>query len=100
MTTLTYSKASNVEQYFAVPNISKIIDGQEKVFLRVTHKRNYYEEISNEKSFNEYDLFCQLGGIIGIMLGFSFLQLPLLASKTSLMLKSVLQNSRNKVFAG
>ena len=44
--------------------------------FRIIYKTNEYEEIANQRLFNEWDLFGQIGGIVGIMLGFSFLQVP------------------------
>ena len=92
ITYLTYSKLS--DHLYAVYNLSAILDDQKLYMLRVIYKKDYYEEISNEKLFNEYDLFCQLGGIVGIMLGFSFLQIPGLTTKVSSVSKSVLQNAK------
>ena len=49
--------------------------------------------------YPEYDLFCQLGGIVGIMLGFSFLQLPELFGKVSSVSNYVLQSTKRKYCA-
>mgnify|MGYP001199514832 CR=1 FL=1 len=35
-----------------------------------------YKEILNNQAFTANDLWSQIGGIVGIMLGFSFLQVP------------------------
>ena len=99
MTSSTYSKSSGNSELIAMRNLSKILDDQKIIMLRVIYKNDYYEEISNEQLFNEYDLFCQLGGIVGIMLGFSFVQLPELFSRISLASKYIFQNTKCKYCA-
>ena len=99
MTSSTYSKSSGNSELIAMQNLSRILDDQKIIMLRVIYKKDFYEEISNEQLFNEYDLFCQLGGIVGIMLGFSFLQLPELFGKVSSVSKYVLQSTKRKYCA-
>ena len=95
----SYSKSSGNSELIAMRNLSNILEDQKIIMLRVIYKNDYYEEISNEQLFNEYDLFCQLGGIVGIMLGFSFLQLPELFSKVSLAFKYIFENTKCKYCA-
>ena len=97
MTFSTYSKTSE-RLDSQLYNLSAILDDQKLYMLRVIYKKDYYEEISNEKRFNEYDLFSQLGGIVGIMLGFSFLQLPELVGKALILFELVLQNPNCQYF--
>ena len=52
------------------------LNSKRQIFLRIRYKVSDYEEVTNERLFNEWDLFSQVGGTIGLLLGFSFLQLP------------------------
>ena len=46
------------------------------ILLRIHFTITDFEELTNEKMFNECDLFTQVRGPIGLMLGFLFLHLP------------------------
>ena len=48
----------------------------ELILIRIRYKMRDFEAITNKRSFTGWDLFGQAGGIIGLMLGFSFLQVP------------------------
>ena len=63
------------------PEIRKKLNLYKAINFRILYKTNEYEEITNERLFNEWDLFGQIGGIVGIMLGFSFLQVPQILRK-------------------
>ena len=49
---------------------------KELIYYRIRYKMRDFEEITNQRSFTGWDLFGQVGGIVGLMLGFSFSQLP------------------------
>ena len=73
---LSYATAGNalLDGVFKskVNNLKK----DDQIMLRIQYKLSNYEEVRNGRAFNEYDLFTQVGGAIGLMLGFSFFQLP------------------------
>ena len=70
------------KSYFVVSNATskgitnKIFDPMipnKLILIRIRYKMRDFEEIVNKRSFTGWDLFGQAGGIIGLMLGFSFL---------------------------
>ena len=65
-------------------NILRPMLAKELIFLRIRYKIREFEEIRNSRAFTGWDLFGQVGGIIGLMLGFSFLQVPTLISGINL----------------
>ena len=56
----------------AVGSSNKVSDLEIKLHYRIQH----YKLSSNEKSFTLLSLFSQIGGFVGIFLGYSLLQLP------------------------
>ena len=46
------------------------------IFLEINHSSEYYIEVINVKAKSFEDLWSQIGGVIGICLGFSLLQIP------------------------
>ena len=61
--------ASVTEQYHSSKNTSIL-------FFDISHQSTTYKEIVNKKSFDGNTLLSQVGGFIGIFLGFSLLQVP------------------------
>ena len=62
------------------PYISKILQSKNLNMLEFLYLTNEYEEIMNVKSVDLEDLFSQIGGSVGILLGYSILQIPSLIS--------------------
>ena len=73
---LSYATAGNALLEGVLQNKVKNLKKKDLIMLRIQYKLSNYEEVRNSRAFNEYDLFTQIGGIIGLMLGFSFFQLP------------------------
>ena len=48
----------------------------QELLLKIPYKTDEYEKITNKRLFNSESLFSQVGGLIGIILGVSFLQIP------------------------
>ena len=46
------------------------------ILLEINHTSEYYIEVINVKAKSFEDLWSQIGGVIGICLGFSLLQIP------------------------
>ena len=59
--------------------------------LKLYYRTQYYKLASNEKSFTLFTLWSQVGGFIGIFLGYSLLQLPELLVCASLEMKKLLE---------
>ena len=76
LNTLSSSQFGNAKILGLNPELRKKLNLYEALNFRILYKTNEYEEITHERLFNEWDLFGQIGGIVGIMLGFSFLQVP------------------------
>ena len=73
---LSYATAGNAFLEGVLQNKVKNLKKKDLIMLRIQYKLSNYEEVRNGRAFNEYDLFTQVGGAIGLMLGFSFFQLP------------------------
>ena len=73
---LSYSTAGNALLEGILQNKVNNLKKNDQIMLRIQYKLSNYEEVRNGRAFNEYDLFTQVGGAIGLMLGFSFFQLP------------------------
>ena len=73
---LSYATAGNALLEGVLQNKVKNLKKKDLIMLRIQYKLSNYEEVRNGRAFNEYDLFTQVGGAIGLMLGFSFFQLP------------------------
>ena len=76
LNTLSTSQFGNAMVMGFNPDRYKQLKLHRALAFRIIYKTNEYEEIENQRLFNEWDLFGQIGGIVGIMLGFSFLQVP------------------------
>ena len=63
-----------------VPNVSTILKNYNWNLLEFLYLTNEYEEIQNAKSIDLENLFSQIGGSVGILLGYSILQIPTLIS--------------------
>ena len=46
------------------------------IFLEINHSSEYYIEVINVKAKSFEDLWSQIGGVMGICVGFSLLQIP------------------------
>ena len=64
--------------------ISNPLIEQKSILIRIRYKMKNFEEIINKRAFTGWDLFGQVGGIIGLILGFSFLQIPNCIMKLSM----------------
>ena len=73
---LSYATAGNALLEGILQNKVNNLKKNDQIMLRIQYKLSNYEEVRNGRAFNEYDLFTQVGGAIGLMLGFSFFQLP------------------------
>ena len=62
------------------PSVSKILQSGNLNILQFLYLTNEYEEIMNVRSVDLEDLFSQIGGSVGILLGYSILQIPTLIS--------------------
>ena len=62
------------------PSVSKELQSRNLNLLQFLYLTNEYEEIMNVKSVDLEDLFSQIGGSVGILLGYSILQIPSLIS--------------------
>ena len=62
------------------PYVSKILKSRNLNMLEFLYLTNEYEEIMNVKDVDLEDLFSQIGGSVGILLGYSILQIPSLIS--------------------
>ena len=62
------------------PSVSKELQSRNLNLLQFLYLTNEYEEIMNVKSVDLEDLFSQIGGSVGILLGYSILQIPTLIS--------------------
>ena len=80
---LSSSQFGNARILGLSPEIRKKLESHKGIYFRILYKTNEYEEITNERLFNEWDLFGQIGGIVGIMLGFSVLQVPQILRKVT-----------------
>ena len=76
LVTISYATAGNALLDGVIKKITKDLKKKDLIMLRIHYKLSNYEEVRNGRAFNEYDLFTQVGGAIGLMLGFSFFQLP------------------------
>ena len=47
------------------------------VYIMITYVAEVYKSITNEQAFSSHDLWSQIGGCIGIFLGYSLLQVTL-----------------------
>lgn len=56
------------------PNLSNTT--YSNLIIEIFHESEYYLEIRNSKEINSHDLWSQIGGLIGIFLGYSLLQIP------------------------
>ena len=56
-------------------------DGLSGFVFELKHESQYYEEVKNLKATRFYDLWSQIGGLVGIFLGCSLIQIPGFASK-------------------
>ena len=63
-----------------VPSTSNYLQSSNRNLLEFLYQTNEYEEIMNVKSVDLEDLFSQIGGSVGILLGYSILQIPSLIS--------------------
>lgn len=54
----------------------KYLNGKGDLLVKLMYKTEEYEEISNLKKFDAESLFSQVGGLIGIMIGASFFNIP------------------------
>ena len=45
-------------------------------FLQISYVEKYYEKITQEEDFGFQDFWANLGGFIGIFLGYSMMQIP------------------------
>ena len=87
LVTISYATSGNALLDGVLRKKVENLKKKDLIMLRIHYKLSNYEEVRNGRAFNEYDLFTQVGGIIGLMLGFSFFQLPNIVHDTSLKLK-------------
>ena len=82
----------NVEEYWK--------DNSSEIELHFKYATDVYEEVQNSKAFNIGDLCGQAGGIIGMFLGFSVLQLPSLLSFCVKMMMNIIKKIMNNGLVG
>ena len=68
---------------------SQSYKGSYDVELTLLYRVQHYKYASNEKSFTLFTLWSQVGGLIGIFLGYSLLQLPELLGFVSTEMKRI-----------
>ena len=56
--------------------LNERLDQMQELLLKIPYKTDEYEKITDKRLFNSESLFSQVGGLIGIILGVSFLQIP------------------------
>ena len=57
-------------------NVARVDDGNiTNLILKFEYPTNYRETV-NKRSFNVYDLWSQIGGVVGIIVGYSMAQIP------------------------
>ena len=75
-----------------VPDVSNILKTYNWNLLEFLYLTNEYEEIQNAKSIDLETLFSQIGGSVGILLGYSILQIPTLISMMNRLIVMIFDN--------
>lgn len=75
-TSISYSRIGSASKAGIYKLILNELNLKELILLRISYKITEFEDITNERLFNQWDLFSQVGGTIGLLLGFTFLQIP------------------------
>ena len=66
--------------------------------IKILHESEYYLEIRNSKEINSHDLWSQIGGLIGIFLGYSLLQIPSAIFRFLTVIKNCRHSLSTKLF--
>jgi hypothetical protein len=85
----------DVSTHYHVENEHEYEYGDGDLAIRTIYRTKKYEEIINKRKFDWESLFGQVGGFIGIMLGWSMLNIPVFLSVMSAALRKVF--SENEV---
>ena len=86
-----------------VPNVSDILKTYNWNLLEFLYLTNEYEEVQNVKTVDLEDLFSQIGGSVGILLGYSILQIPtliLMMNRLILMIWEFFVGRKKDAFVG
>ena len=59
--------------------LNKPLNGD--LLISIDYKTEEYEKVSSQRYFDSESLFSQVGGLIGIMVGVSFINIPNLLEK-------------------
>ena len=68
--------------------------------IEILHESEYYLEIRNSKEINSHDLWSQIGGLIGIFLGYSLLQIPSAIFRFLTVIKNCRQSLKKRAVKG
>ena len=77
---------------------SKPETGYDRTYLQINlhYDTGTYKVIKNSKSFNLESLWSQIGGFIGIFLGYSLLQLPDIVSNSLTRIKNIIKETQRQ----
>ena len=89
---ITYETSCTWAQIFSKLLFENRNDGLSGFIFELKHESQYYEEVKNLKATRFYDLWSQIGGLVGIFLGCSLIQIPRFAWKLLSIFKSPINN--------
>ena len=75
--TMLYEQPCNEMKILASINKRDVRTVDHKLWLGFHYDADEFLEIVNNEAYTEYDLWSQIGGIVGIFLGYSILQVTL-----------------------
>ena len=79
---------------FYIEFLNKSLNGD--LLISIDYKTEEYEKVISQRYFDSESLFSQVGGLIGIMVGVSFINIPSLLEKLFLKAKEISSNMDGK----